>query len=96
VTTEHVTANSAALAIDFHFIDYVVHGWDVARSLGLNRYELEPDLLEAALAIAKAVPEGGLRELGLVPFAPAVSRTGRVGVLGQIVALLGRCPGWPQ
>jgi len=27
----------AAQAIGFHFIDYLVHGWDVARSLGLAR-----------------------------------------------------------
>ena len=31
----------AGLAISFHFIDYVVHGWDVARTLGLD-YQLEP------------------------------------------------------
>src|SRR5580693_67480 len=37
----------AALAISFHFIDYVVHGWDVARTLGLD-YQLEPDLLGVA------------------------------------------------
>jgi len=29
----------APQAIGFHFIDYVVHGWDVARSLGLDRYQ---------------------------------------------------------
>ena len=86
----------ATEAIGFHFIDYVVHGWDVARSLGLDHYELEPDLLDAALLIARAVPDGGLREQGLVPFAPAVLVTGEVSVLGQIVALLGRRPGWPQ
>ena len=86
----------APQAIGFHFIDYVVHGWDVARSLGLDRYELEPDLLDAALPIARAVPDGGLRQQGLVPFAPAVPATGEVGLLGQIVALLGRRPGWPE
>ena len=86
----------ATEAIGFHFIDYVVHGWDVARSLGLDRYELEPDLLAAALPIARAVPDGELRELGLVPFTPAVPVTGEVSVLGQIVALLGRRPGWPR
>jgi uncharacterized protein (TIGR03086 family) len=86
----------ATEAIGFHFIDYVVHGWDVARSLGLDRYELEPDLLDAALPIARAVPDGGLRERGLVPFAPAVRVTSEVSVLGQIVALLGRRPGWPD
>ena len=26
-----------ALAIGFHFVDYVVHGWDVARSIGAPR-----------------------------------------------------------
>ena len=83
-------------AIGFHFIDYVVHGWDVARSLGLDRYGLEPDLLAAALPIARAVPDGGLREQGLVPFAPAVTVTGEASVLGQIVALLGRRPEWPD
>ena len=55
--------------------------------------ELEPDLLDAALPIAWAVPDGGLREQGLVLFAPAVPVTGEVSVLGQIVALLGRRPG---
>jgi uncharacterized protein (TIGR03086 family) len=86
----------AAQAISFHLIDYVVHGWDVARSLGLDRYELEPDLLDAALPIARAVPDGGLREQGLVPFAPAVPVTGEASVLGRIVALLGRRPDWPD
>jgi uncharacterized protein (TIGR03086 family) len=85
----------ATEAIGFHFIDYVVHGWDVARSLGLDRYELEPELLDAALLMARAVPDGELREKGLVPFAPAVPVTGEDSVLGQIVALLGRRPGWP-
>jgi len=39
----------AAQAIGFHLVDYVVHGWDVARSLGLDRGQLEPDLLSADL-----------------------------------------------
>ena len=85
----------AAEAIGFHFIDYVVHGWDVARSLGLDHYELEPDLLDAALLMARAVPDDGLRERGVVPFGPSIPVTGEVCVLGQIVALLGRRPGWP-
>jgi uncharacterized protein (TIGR03086 family) len=86
----------APQAIGFHFIDYVVHGWDVARSLGLDHYELEPDLLDAALLMARAVPDDGLRERGVVPFGPSIPVTGEVSVLGQIVALLGRRPGWPQ
>ena len=29
----------AATAIGFHFVDYVVHGWDVARAIGAERRE---------------------------------------------------------
>jgi uncharacterized protein (TIGR03086 family) len=85
----------AAQAISFHFIDYVVHGWDVARSLGVG-YELEPDLLAAALPVAKAVPDGELRKAGAVPFAPGISVPADLSVMDQIVALLGRSPTWPQ
>ena len=51
----------AAQAIGFHLVDYVVHGWDVARSLGLP-YQPEPDLLAAALPVAQAVPDGEPRK----------------------------------
>jgi uncharacterized protein (TIGR03086 family) len=88
----------AAQAISFHFIDYLVHGWDVARSLGLDPpdYEFEPDLLAAALPVAQAVPDGKLRKRGMVPFAPGISVTGNLGAMDQIVAMLGRSPSWPQ
>ena len=85
----------AAEAISFHFVDYVVHGWDVARSLGVG-YELQPDLLAAALPVAKAVPDGELRTQGVVPFAPGVPLTGALAAMDQIVALLGRSPAWLQ
>ena len=86
---------SGAEAIGFHFVDYVVHGWDVARSLGQD-FELAPDLLAAALPVARAVPDGEPRRRGLVPFAPGIPVTGDAGVLDQIVALLGRRPEWPE
>ena len=85
----------AAQAISFHFIDYLVHGWDVARSLGVD-YELEPDLLAAALPVAQAVPDGELRKQGVVPFAPGIPVTGDLSVMDQIVAMLGRSPSWPR
>ncbi len=83
----------ARMAIGFHFIDYVVHGWDVARALGLD-YELEPDLLDAALVIAEAVPDGETRLRAGAAFAPRVAAPEGATPLGQIVALLGRRPGW--
>jgi uncharacterized protein (TIGR03086 family) len=86
----------AAEAISFHFIDYLVHGWDVARSLGLDPPEYEPDLLAAALPVAQAVPDGELRKQGVVPFAPGISVAGVLSVMDQIVAMLGRSPSWPR
>jgi uncharacterized protein (TIGR03086 family) len=83
----------AAEAIGFHFVDYVVHGWDVARALGLG-YDLEPDLLAAARPIAWSVPDGERRRRPGAAFAPRVAATGD-GVLDEIVALLGRRPDWP-
>jgi uncharacterized protein (TIGR03086 family) len=85
----------AAQAISFHFVDYVVHGWDVARSLGRD-FELAPALLDAALPVARAVPDGEPRRRGLMPFAPGVAAAADAGPLDQIVALLGRRPGWPD
>jgi uncharacterized protein (TIGR03086 family) len=86
----------AAQAISFHFIDYLVHGWDVARSLGLDPPEYEPGLLAAALPVAQAVPDGELRKQGVVPFAPGISVAGVLSVMDQIVAMLGRSPSWPR
>jgi uncharacterized protein (TIGR03086 family) len=84
----------AALAISFHFIDYVVHGWDVARTLGLD-YQLEPDLLGVALAVAAAVPDDDqTRRRPGAAFAPRVSAPAGAGPLDQVMALLGRPPGW--
>jgi uncharacterized protein (TIGR03086 family) len=82
----------AAEAIGFHFVDYVVHGWDVARALGQG-YDLEPDVLAAALPIAQAVPDGERRRRPGAAFAPRVVASSD-GPLGQIVALLGRRPDW--
>jgi uncharacterized protein (TIGR03086 family) len=82
----------ARQAISFHFVDYVVHSWDVARTLGLP-LDLDPALLEAALRVAGAVPGGAARAEPGAAFGPAVEWSGGSG-LDQIVALLGRSPGW--
>ena len=82
----------AAEAIGFHLVDYVVHGWDVARALGRG-YDLEPDVLAAALPIARAVPDGERRRRPGAAFAPRVAVSSG-GPLDQIVALLGRRPDW--
>ncbi|MGH3399783.1 MAG: TIGR03086 family metal-binding protein [Streptosporangiaceae bacterium] len=84
----------AALAISFHFIDYVVHGWDVARTLGLD-YQVEPDLLGVALAVGRAVPDDDrTRRRPGAAFAPPVSAPEGASPVDQVVAQLGRPPGW--
>jgi uncharacterized protein (TIGR03086 family) len=44
----------AATAVSFHFVDYVVHGWDVGASIGIGPSHSE-QLLRGALAIARKV-----------------------------------------
>jgi uncharacterized protein (TIGR03086 family) len=85
----------AAQAISFHFIDYLVHGWDVARSLGAD-YQPEPAVLAAALPVALAVPGGKARERDGAAFAPGLDVPGQAGPLDQILSLLGRSPSWPR
>lgn len=83
----------ARQAIGFHFIDYVVHGWDVARSLGVP-YALDADLLEAAWPIAQAVPNGETRLTEGAAFRPALAAEPDADRLDQILAALGRSPAW--
>ncbi|MEC3956684.1 TIGR03086 family metal-binding protein [Nocardia sp. CDC153] len=84
----------APLAISFHFIDYIVHAWDVARALGVP-VEFDEDLVSAGLPVAEAVPGGAFREEPGASFAPAVDVAGASG-LDRILAVLGRSPGWPE
>jgi uncharacterized protein (TIGR03086 family) len=83
----------ARRAIGFHLVDYVAHGWDVARALGVA-YELEPGLLAAALDLARLAPDGESRLRPGAPFGPRVASAGG-SLLDQIAAVLGRRPSWP-
>jgi uncharacterized protein (TIGR03086 family) len=79
-------------AVGFHLVDYVVHSWDVARTLG-REVRFGPGLLEAALSVARAVPQGDGRLAAGAAFGPVVSVAGG-SPLDQVVALLGRDPHW--
>jgi uncharacterized protein (TIGR03086 family) len=85
----------ASQAIGFHFIDYVVHGWDVARTLGIPLV-LDADVLEAGLTVAQAVPGGARRLEPGAAFAPSVSVLDDGEPIDLIVAMLGRSPGWQR
>jgi uncharacterized protein (TIGR03086 family) len=89
-TTQQFTG---AQAVSFHLIDYVVHAWDVARALGTT-VTFDPDVLDAALVVARSVPQGPARTRPGAAFGPAIAWP--AGGLDEILAMLGRAPNWPQ
>jgi uncharacterized protein (TIGR03086 family) len=82
-------------AISFHFIDYIVHGWDVARSLGLP-FDPPDELLQLAVPVAEAVPDSDRRLDPGAAFAPRRPTPDDAGPLARILGLLGRSPSWPH
>lgn len=83
----------AERALGFHLLDYVVHGWDVARSLGLP-YAPGADVLAVALPIAEAVPTGEARTVPGGPFGPEREPAAGADTLDRILATLGRPAAW--
>lgn len=79
-----------AMAMGFHFVDYAVHGWDVATTIGAP-YELPTDVVAAVLPLALAVPDGDFRAAPGSPFARPVD-LGHGGDFERILAHLGRRP----
>lgn len=83
-----------AMAMGFHFVDYVIHGWDVAASLGVG-YELPAYVIAAALPLVLAVPDGGFRSGKGAPFGLAIEQSGGDD-FDRILRHLGRRPDWAQ
>ena len=82
-----------SLAIGFHLVDYVVHGWDVARTMG-HPFELPADIVAAALPFALAVPDAEFRTADNALFGPAIQSHDHANDLDRILAYLGRFPQW--
>ena len=82
-----------SMAIGFHYVDYVVHGWDVARTLG-QPFELPVDVVAAAVPLAFAVPDGDFRAGDSAVFGPAIPSSEATGDLDRMLAYLGRSPLW--
>ncbi|BDY30198.1 TIGR03086 family metal-binding protein [Mycolicibacterium mageritense] len=83
-----------AMAIGFHFVDYVAHGWDVAAALGVP-YDLPADVVAAVLPLVMAIPDGDIRDAANSPFAHAVN-TAATTDFDRLLAHLGRRPDWRQ
>jgi uncharacterized protein (TIGR03086 family) len=82
-----------SLAIGFHFVDYVVHGWDVARAIDAP-FTLPADVISAVLPLAFAVPDGDFRTAPGSPFARAIEAGDGVSDLDRVLLHLGRSPSW--
>ncbi|MEN0139215.1 MAG: TIGR03086 family metal-binding protein [Rhodococcus sp. (in: high G+C Gram-positive bacteria)] len=81
----------AATAVGFHFLDYVVHSWDVARSLGLD-FAPESAIVDAVLPLARRVPDGADRLRAGAAFAPGLTAGADSADFGAVLSLLGRSP----
>jgi len=76
------------VAVGFHLVDYVVHGWDVAQTIGVP-YAPPDEVVAAALPVARAVPA---RSEAGGAFAPALAVPAGAAALDEILLLLGRTP----
>jgi uncharacterized protein (TIGR03086 family) len=79
------------LAVGFHLVDYVVHGWDVAAALGVG-FSLPAEVLRATLPVARQVPDDERRLAPGAAFAPGRPIPAQAGALDEILRLLGRDP----
>lgn len=83
----------AGRAVGFHLVDAVAHGWDLAATLGLD-YHADPELLDAALVVALAVPDDDSRLAPGSAFEPALPAEPGSSPLDRILVALGRSPQW--
>jgi uncharacterized protein (TIGR03086 family) len=82
---------SGRTAIAFHFVDYVVHAWDVAATLGVPLRLLD-EVLVAARAVARRVPTDPAGRGPGFAFAQALEVPEGAGPLEEVLRLLGRDP----
>lgn len=80
-------------AIGFHFVDYVVHGWDVARAVCIP-FKLPDNVIDAALVLGLQVPGGDYRTGASVPFGPALDQVPDGTGFDRLLRHLGRSPAW--
>ena len=81
----------ASQAMTFHFLDYLVHGWDVAQALG-QPFTPEPDLVDAGWQIAEMIPADDASRPTGGPFGPAVAASADASSFERLLAHVGRTP----
>ena len=79
----------APAAVSIHFLDIVVHGWDLARATGQDT-TIEADLAAEALDISHGLLSPELRETGV--FGPEVPISEDNPLHDRLAAFMGRRP----
>jgi uncharacterized protein (TIGR03086 family) len=85
----------AAMAMGFHLVDYVVHSWDVAVSIGVP-VGFDDEVLAAALVVAGQVPDDEQSRGPGLSFAAALPAPSGATPLDRVLTALGRAPDWPR
>lgn len=85
----------AAAAIGMHFVDYLAHGWDVAKAIGIE-HRLDPELCDAVLRIGRRWPPDSPAVWGEgAPFRARLPVSENASTADRMLAFLGRSPEWP-
>ncbi|HZM74927.1 MAG TPA: TIGR03086 family metal-binding protein [Candidatus Limnocylindrales bacterium] len=74
-----------------HSVDYLAHGWDVAKTIGVPS-DLDPGLCATGLEVARRWPETSFSSGD--PFAAHVPIADEASVDQRLMAYLGRDPDW--
>jgi uncharacterized protein (TIGR03086 family) len=86
----------APTAIGMHFIDYLVHGWDVARAIDADP-ALDPELCLAVLEMGDRWPKDSPAIWGPgAPFGKRVPVSDDAPPEHRMLGFLGRSPAWPD
>jgi len=89
------------IAIGFHFVDYLIHGWDVARAIGAASGPgsgpdggADSELTATALKFASRWPDSPPARGPGSPFGPKVEVPAGAPPFDRLLGLLGRPPDW--
>lgn len=94
---EFGTRLPAPVVTQMHLIDTLVHGWDVAATLGVQgdyAAQLDADVVASALAMCEQIPDDESREAAGASFAHALPAPAEADPWTRVLRLLGRDPAW--
>lgn len=83
------------IAMAMHTVDYLVHGWDVARAIGVE-FTADVDAVRATWPLVAMIPDGPERLEPGSAFRPSVPAAAEASEFDTMLASLGRDPNWSR